>query len=99
MNKIKLEDITLNHIKILKAVDDCGSFSKAGQKLGYSQALISKKVKQIEDYFGVTLLNRSPGSICLTNKGKKLISQTLNVVETVENLQEEFQATFSTEGY
>lgn len=98
MNKIKLEDITLNHIKILKAVDDCGSFSKAGQKLGYSQALISKKVKQIEDYFGVTLLNRSPGSICLTNKGKKLISQTLNVVETVENLQKEFQATFSTEG-
>ncbi|MEH1822261.1 MAG: LysR family transcriptional regulator [Nostoc sp.] len=98
MNKIKLEDITLNHLKILKAVDDCGSFSKAAQKLGYSQALISKKVKQIEDYFGVILLNRSPGSICLTNKGRKLISQTLNVVETVENLQEEFQATFSAEG-
>jgi molybdate transport repressor ModE-like protein len=98
MNKIKLEDITLNHIKILKAVDDCGSFSKAAQKLGYSQSLISKKVKQIEDYFGVILLNRSPGSICLTNKGKKLISQTFNVVETVENLQEEFQATFSAEG-
>ncbi|MEH2248960.1 LysR family transcriptional regulator [Nostoc sp.] len=98
MNKIKLEDITLNHIKILKAVDDCGSFSKAAQKLGYSQSLISKKVKQIEDYFGVILLNRSPGCIGLTNKGKKLISQTLNLVETVENLQEEFQATFSTEG-
>ncbi|MEH2073422.1 MAG: LysR family transcriptional regulator [Nostoc sp.] len=98
MNKIKLEDITLNHIKILKAVDDCGSFSKAAQKLGYSQALISKKVKQIEDCFGVILLNRSPGSICLTNKGKKLISQTFNVVETVENLQEEFQTTFSAEG-
>ncbi|MEH1796419.1 LysR family transcriptional regulator [Nostoc sp.] len=98
MNKIKLEDITLNHIKILKAVDDCGSFSKAAQKLGHSQALISKKVKQIEDYFGVILLNRSPGSICLTNKGKKLISQTFNVVETVENLQEEFQTTFSAEG-
>ncbi|MEH1899004.1 MAG: LysR family transcriptional regulator [Nostoc sp.] len=98
MNKIKLEDITLNHIKILKAVDDCGSFSKAAQKLGYSQALISKKVKQIEDCFGVILLNRSPGSICLTNKGKKLISQTFNVVETVENLQEEFQTRFSAEG-
>ncbi|MCF4967100.1 LysR family transcriptional regulator [Nostoc sp. CMAA1605] len=98
MNKSKIEDITLNHIKILKAVDECGSFSKAAQKLGYSQGLISKKVKQTEDYFGVTLLNRSPGSVCLTNKGKKLISQTLNVVKTVENLREEFQATFSAEG-
>ncbi|MBD2435374.1 LysR family transcriptional regulator [Nostoc sp. FACHB-110] len=98
MNKSKLEDITLNHLKILKAVDECGSFSKAAQKLGYSQGLISKKVKQTEDYFGVTLLNRSPGSVCLTNKGKKLIAQTLNVVKTVENLREEFQATFSAEG-
>ncbi|MEH2042726.1 ABC transporter substrate-binding protein [Nostoc sp.] len=34
----------------------------------------------------------------MTNKGRKLISQTLNLVETVENLQEEFQATFSAEG-
>ncbi len=98
MNKRKLEDITLNHIKILQAVDECGSFSKAAQKLGYSQGLISKKVKQTEDYFGVTLLNRSPGSVSLTNKGKKLISQTINIVKTVENLREEFQATFSADG-
>jgi molybdate transport repressor ModE-like protein len=97
MSQIKSEDITLNHLKILKAVDDCGSFSKAAQKLGYSQALISKKVKQIEDYFGVLLLNRSPGSIELTNQGRKLISQTFNVIETIENLQEEFQITLSAE--
>lgn len=97
MNQIRSEDITLNHLKILKAVDDCGSFSKAAQKLGYSQALVSKKVKQIEDYFGVLLLNRSPGSIGLTNQGRKLISQTLNVIETIENLQEEFQITLSAE--
>ena len=73
MGQIKSEDITLNHLKILKAVDDCGSFSKAARKLGYSQAFISKKVKQVEDYFGVLLLNRSPGSIELTNQGRRLI--------------------------
>lgn len=98
MSYIKSEDITLNHLKILKAVDKYGSFSKAGQKLGYSQALISKKVKQIEDFFGVLLLNRSPGSIELTNQGRKLISQTFNVIETIETLQEEFQITLNAEG-
>lgn len=98
MTQIKLEDITLNHLKILRVVDECHSFSIAAKKLGYSQALISKKVKQVEDYFGVRLLSRSPGSVSLTNKGKQLIAQAYSVVETVENLQQEFQLTLSFEG-
>lgn len=97
MNRMKLEDITLNHLKILKVVDECGSFSIAAKKLGYSQALISKKVKQLEDYFGVRLLDRSPGSISLTYRGKQLVTQTYSVVKTVENLQREFQMTLSFE--
>ncbi len=95
---MRTEDITFNHIKILKAVDDCGSFSKAAQKLQCSQAMISKKVKQLEDCFGVQLLSRAPGAIGLTYKGKKLISKIQDTVETVKSLQEEFQITLSAEG-
>jgi molybdate transport repressor ModE-like protein len=95
---MKTEDITLNHIKILKTVSDCGSFSKAAKQLQCSQAMISKKVKQLEECFRVRLLTRSPGAIGLTYKGKKLIAHIQNTVETVERLQEEFQLTLSTEG-
>ena len=86
---MKLGDITLNHIRILKAVDDCGSFSHAAKKLGYSQALISKKIKQLEDYFGCPLLTRSPGSAHLTNNGKRIISRSVHVYEDLEGLQQE----------
>ncbi|WP_416668830.1 LysR family transcriptional regulator [Egbenema bharatensis] len=95
---MKTEDITLNHIKILKTVNDCGSFSQAAKQLQCSQAMISKKVKQLEECFGVRLLTRSPGAIGLTYKGKKLIANVQNTVETVERLQEEFQLTLSAEG-
>lgn len=98
MNHSRLEDMTLNHLKILKVVDECHSFSGAAKKLGYSQALISKKVKQLEEYFGVRLLTRSPGTIGLTPKGKQLIEQSYSFVENVEKLQQEFQITLSLEG-
>ncbi|MEL7223534.1 MAG: LysR family transcriptional regulator, partial [Cyanobacteria bacterium J06576_12] len=88
---MKLEDITLNHLKILKTVDDYNSFSKAAKVLGYSQSLISKKVKQLEDYFETRLLQRSPGSISLTSKGKRLVSIVEGVYEDVETLHKEFQ--------
>ena len=88
---MKLEDITLNHLKILKTVHDCQSFSKAAEQLGYSQGLISKKVKQLETYFDTRLLKRAPGSVSLTHKGERLISKAYRVCEDVEGLFEEFQ--------
>ena len=88
---MKLEDITLNHLKILKAVHDCKSFSGAAKDLGYSQGLISKKVKQLEDYFGTRLLKRSPGSISLNSKGERLINRVYGICEDVEVLYEEFR--------
>ncbi|MEL7053471.1 MAG: LysR family transcriptional regulator [Cyanobacteria bacterium J06588_5] len=87
---MQLEDITLNHLKILKTVHDCQSFSKAAKSLGFSQGLISKKVKQLESYFGTRLLKRSPGSISLTIKGERLIAKVYGVFEDVETLQREF---------
>lgn len=90
---MKLEDITLNHLKILKTVDDYNSFSKAAKVLGYSQSLISKKVKQLEDYFETRLLQRAPGSVGLTSKGKRLVARVEGVYEDVETLHKEFQNT------
>jgi molybdate transport repressor ModE-like protein len=98
MNQMRIEDITLNHLKILKVVDECHSFSVAAKKLGYSQALISKKIKQIENYFGTRLLNRSPGSISLTRKGQRLIAEAYPLVNVLEQLQQEFKITLSFEG-
>ncbi|NEQ54621.1 MAG: LysR family transcriptional regulator [Leptolyngbya sp. SIO3F4] len=90
---MKLEDITLNHLKLLKAVHDCKSFSKAAKTMGCSQSLISKKVKQLEDYFGTRLLKRAPGSVTLTSKGERLITKAYGVCEEIEILYEEFQNT------
>jgi len=84
-------DITPNHIKILKEVSECGSFSKAATKLGYSQALISKKIKQLEVSLGTQLLTRTPGSVKLTNNGRIVLSRLSNLLANVEKIKEEFE--------
>jgi molybdate transport repressor ModE-like protein len=86
---MNLGDITFNHIRILKAVDSCHGFSQAAKELGYSQALVSKKVKQLEEYFGTPLITRTPGASQLTNHGKRLISRTLYLCEDLEILKQD----------
>lgn len=86
---MNLGDITLNHIRILKAVDSARSFSQAAKDLGYSQALVSKKIKQLEEFFGTSLVTRTPGASRLTNNGKRLISKTVNLCDDLEILKTE----------
>ena len=95
---MKLGDITLNHIRILKTVDQYGSFSRAAKHLGYSQALISKKVKQIEKYFDCPLLTRTPGSARLTNNGKRILAKAIHIYEDLESLQQEITAPINSLG-
>ena len=86
---MNIGDITFNHIKILKAVDDFRGFSQAAKELGYSQALVSKKIKQLEGFFETSLVTRTPGSVRLTNNGKRLISKTIHLCDDLEFLKQE----------
>jgi molybdate transport repressor ModE-like protein len=95
---MKLGDITLNHIRILKTVDQHGSFSHAARHLGYSQALISKKVKQLEKYFDCPLLTRTPGSVRLTNNGKRILAKATHIYDDLESLQQEIAAPINSLG-
>ncbi|WP_156119807.1 LysR family transcriptional regulator [Leptolyngbya sp. KIOST-1] len=85
--EMNIGDITFNHIRILKAVDDSRGFSQAAKELGYSQALVSKKIKQLEVFFGTSLVTRTPGAIKLTNSGKRLISKTMPICNDLESLK------------
>lgn len=74
--------ITLTHVA------DLGSFTKAAEKLGYSQSTISFQIKQLEEELGCLLFERINHTITLTVRGRELVAYAQQVRALTEEIQE-----------
>lgn len=63
---------------------DLGSFTKAAQALGTSQAAISVKVKRLEDRLGYRLLERTPRKVRLSARGSAFLQPARNFITAHE---------------
>jgi oligoribonuclease (3'-5' exoribonuclease) len=61
-----------------KNVVDTGSFTAAGKHIHKSKALLSKQVKDLEEYLGCRLLNRSTRRLYVTDFGKAYYKHCTN---------------------
>ena len=60
----------LRSLNIFIEVAELGSFTRAGEKLGYSQPTISFQIKQLEKEMGVPLFDRIGHTVNLTDAGR-----------------------------
>ena len=60
----------IKSLEIFIEVAELGSFTKAGEKLGYSQPTISFQIKQLEKEMGVSLFDRIGHTVSLTEAGR-----------------------------
>lgn len=81
----------LDLLKAFREVAARGSFSRAANTLGMSKANVSKYVAQLEERFGVRLLNRSTRSVSLTDAGLLLLERSTPLMEMIELTQSELQ--------
>ena len=77
----------LDELKTFITVVEYKNFTKAGQHLNLSQPSVSTHIKNLESYYGVTLINRSikNKSISITENGYKLYNRAkeiLNILDT-----------------
>ena len=76
----------LKYQAFIKAVE-YGSFTKAGETLRYSQSGISRMIGDLENEWGLTLLERGRGGVRLTSDGEKLLPYARNLCADYEKLQ------------
>lgn len=67
------------------------SFSQAASALGLSRALVSMRIKRLEQEIGVTLLVRDTRKLILTEAGKEMYVQfkdiLLSITQSIENIR------------
>ena len=65
--------MNLKDLKYLVALADTGHFGKAAERTFVSQPTLSAQLKKLEGYLGVTLVERQPKNIQLTEVGKQVV--------------------------
>lgn len=81
----------LELIKTFREVAARGSFTRAAMSLRMSKGSVSKYVAELEERFGVRLLNRSTRSVSLTDAGHLLLERSAPLIELVELTQADLE--------
>lgn len=67
-----------------------GSFRQAALRLGVDQPLLSRKVQDLELYYGSVLLQRGAKGVTLTEMGAALLAEVQPLLSTAQHLNEVF---------
>ena len=75
----------LRSLQIFIEVAELNSFTRAGERLGYSQPTVSFQIRQLEQELGVPLFDRIGHTVSLTDAGK----EALDYAQRICNLSRE----------
>ena len=76
----------IRSLNIFMEVAELGSFTKAGDKLGYSQPTISFQIKQLEKELGVPLFDRIGHTVSLTDAGRDALRYAQNICQLSQEM-------------
>jgi DNA-binding transcriptional LysR family regulator len=77
----------LGDLEIFASVVATGSMSLTGRALGFSPAVISKRIKRLEDRLGTRLLQRTTRQISLTEAGQGFYDRVLAILAGLEEAE------------
>ncbi|WP_236832230.1 LysR family transcriptional regulator [Bacillus pumilus] len=75
--------------KVFLTVVECGSFTKAGEKLGLTQSGVSHNIAKLESELGVVLLRRNRNGLSLTDPGERVMPHIRQIIHHASLLEQE----------
>ncbi len=83
----RLKMSALSDLDIFARVVAAGSMSAAGRELGLSPAVVSKRLRRLEDRLGTRLLQRTTRQIALTEAGQGFHERVVAILASIEEAE------------
>lgn len=80
-------DPDLDLLRAFAAVADTGSFTRAGDRLGRTQAAVSQQLRRLEEALGASLFDRSPHRVRLTPEGEEALATARKILDLHDDLR------------
>jgi DNA-binding transcriptional LysR family regulator len=79
-------DVEIRHLAALRAVAEAGTFSRAAERLGYSQAAVSQQIAGLEKAVATAVFDRpgGPRPVALTPAGRLLLEHAVQILDRLE---------------
>ena len=81
--------LNIMHVRYAVEIAKTGTINKAAENLMVAQPNLSRAIKDLEEYLGITIFNRTKKGMDLTQEGEKFIldaEKVLSEIEEVENI-------------
>ena len=79
-------------MRVLSAVAEHGSIAAAAQALAFTPSAVSQQIATLEREAGVSLVERGPRSVRLTEAGRALVARTDGILASLAAAEAEIQA-------
>ena len=85
-------DSGMQKYRAFKTAAECGSFTKAAERMNYTQSGISRMIAELETEWKLSLLERSKSGVRLTSDGTVLLPRVNRLLEEADKLSMEVDA-------
>ena len=86
MRIIEIMDKIAN-MQAFAAVGHSGSFAEAARKLNIANSVVSKRIKDLEDFLGTQLFLRTTRKVTLTDTGQRYLEQAQRILDDLTEVE------------
>ncbi|WP_231502440.1 LysR family transcriptional regulator [Herbaspirillum sp. RV1423] len=82
----------LTTLRLFEATAELGAVTKAAERIHLAPAAASRRIQEFEAQFGITLFDRLPHGMALTDAGRTLLAHVRSMIHSVARMQDDANA-------